>query len=99
MYLWAALGRRKPIPIKLDNLRYIPTEARSHYLSSADSALCLTAAALVVSGTATARFLASFAARSSGTRLPVQVFADEQTALSWLMQHLEAGTGSQSNPS
>ena len=84
MYLRAARGKKRPILIHLENMKYISTEAKDTYAKSVDATQYLSAVALVVSGTPVARALANSFVRFSSPPFPVRVFEDETAALAWL---------------
>lgn len=92
MYLRAAGDKKRPILIHLENLRFISTEAKDTYVRSAETAQCLSAAALVVSGMPVARALANSVARFSKPPFPIRLFDDETAALAWLTQYLDSSS-------
>ncbi len=89
MYLRAAGDKKRPILIHLENLKYVSSEAKDTYMGSVETAQCLSAVALVVSGIPLARALVNSVVKFSKAPFPMRIFEDETTALAWLNQKLD----------
>jgi len=85
-YRRAGGGVRRPVLVFAEDVTFLSREARAHYTRSKEAVECLTAVALVVTASPAARAIASTASRVSGG-LPVRLFEDEASALSWLRGH------------
>lgn len=88
-YAHVAAGRRRPILVYAEDIAFLAPEARNHFTKSDEAATCLTAVALVVDASPTARTIVNHISRLTNPPFPTRLFEDETEAVAWLTEHME----------